>query len=80
VADTAVVDAHRDVVVAQAMYDENLRRPNLVGLMGWIRLEQRPAGLLSDNPADVLALVVSMASAWSLTSGAYAASAGEPSV
>jgi len=86
---------------AAAMYDENLRRPDLVRLMGWVRLEQRPAGLLPDNldlkpklaavaeaqaaghirpgdPADVLALVVSMASAWSPTSGAYAASAAEP--
>ena len=86
---------------AVAMYDENLRRPDLVRLMGWIRLEQRPAGLLFDNldlkpklaavakaqaaghigpgdPADVLALVVAMASAWSPTSDAYAASAGEP--
>jgi AcrR family transcriptional regulator len=86
---------------AVAIYDENLRRPDLVRLMGWIRLEQRPAGLLFDNldlepklaavaqaqsagrirsgdPSDVLALVVSMASAWSPTSSAYAATADEP--
>ncbi|NUR72826.1 MAG: TetR/AcrR family transcriptional regulator [Hamadaea sp.] len=86
---------------AVAMYDENLRHPALVRLMGWIRLEQRPAGLLFTNlalepklravaqaqaagrirpgdPADLLALVVAMASAWSPTSGAYAATADEP--
>jgi AcrR family transcriptional regulator len=34
---------------AVALYDENVRRPDLVRLMGWIRLEQRPSGLLFDN-------------------------------
>jgi AcrR family transcriptional regulator len=86
---------------AVAIYDENLRRPDLVRLMGWIRLEQRPTGLLFDNldlepkvtavaqaqaagrirpaaPSDLLALVVSMASAWSPTNSAYAATADEP--
>lgn len=87
---------------AVAMYDENLRHPTLARLMGWIRLEQRPAGLLFGNldlepkltavaqaqaagqirpgdPSDLLALVVAMACAWSPTSGAYAATADEPS-
>jgi AcrR family transcriptional regulator len=34
---------------AVALYDEYLRHPDLVRLMGWIRLEQRPAGLLFNN-------------------------------
>jgi AcrR family transcriptional regulator len=34
---------------AVALYDEILRRPDLVRLMGWIRLEQRPAGLILDS-------------------------------
>jgi AcrR family transcriptional regulator len=85
---------------AVALYDEVLARPGLVRLMGWIRLEQRPTGLLFDNldlgpklaavgraqaagrlrpgdPFDLLALVVSMAFAWSPAS-VYAATADEP--
>jgi AcrR family transcriptional regulator len=34
---------------AVALYDANLRRPDLWRLFGWIRLEQRPAGLVLDN-------------------------------
>jgi AcrR family transcriptional regulator len=34
---------------AVAMYDENLRHPELIRLMTWLRLERRPAGTLSDN-------------------------------
>jgi AcrR family transcriptional regulator len=85
---------------AVALYDEVLARPGLVRLMGWIRLEQRPTGLLFDNldlgpklaavrraqaagrlrpgdPFDLVALVVSMAFAWSPAS-IYAASDDEP--
>jgi AcrR family transcriptional regulator len=32
---------------AVAMYDENLRHPEMVRLMTWLRLERRPAGALS---------------------------------
>lgn len=31
---------------AVRVYDENLRNPDLIRLMGWIRLEQRPTGLV----------------------------------
>ena len=34
---------------AVAMYDENLRHPELIRLMTWLRLERRPAGTLSDD-------------------------------
>jgi AcrR family transcriptional regulator len=34
---------------AVGMYDENLRRPDLVRLIGWIRLERRPAGRWFDT-------------------------------
>jgi AcrR family transcriptional regulator len=34
---------------AVSMYDENLRHTDLVRLMGWIRLERRPAGLVFGN-------------------------------
>lgn len=34
---------------AVRMYDENLRHPELVRLMAWLRLERRPAGRLSDS-------------------------------
>jgi AcrR family transcriptional regulator len=34
---------------AVAMYDENLRHPELVRLMAWLRLERRPTGRLSDD-------------------------------
>jgi AcrR family transcriptional regulator len=37
---------------AVGMYDENLRHPDLVRLMAWLRLERRPAGRLSDNRDD----------------------------
>jgi AcrR family transcriptional regulator len=37
---------------AVAMYDENLRHPELVRLVAWLRLERRPAGRLTDNPDD----------------------------
>lgn len=41
---------------AVALYDETLRHPELVRLTAWLRLEQRPAGRLSDNPGDELKL------------------------
>jgi AcrR family transcriptional regulator len=86
---------------AVAMYDENLRHPNLIRLMTWSRLEMRVTGLLFGNlghgpklaataaaqeagllkagdPADLLALVAGMASAWSPASAAYTAGADEP--
>jgi AcrR family transcriptional regulator len=88
---------------AVRLYDENLRHPELVRLMTWLRLERRPAGRLSDSsgdepklaaiacaqaagrvrhgdPFDLLALVISMAFAWSPASGVYAATSDEPSV
>jgi AcrR family transcriptional regulator len=34
---------------AVGMYDENLRHPDLVRLMAWLRLERRPAGRLSED-------------------------------
>jgi AcrR family transcriptional regulator len=37
---------------AVGMYDENLRHPDLVRLMTWLRLERRPAGRLSDNLSE----------------------------
>ena len=86
---------------AVGLYDANLRSPGLIRLMGWIRLEQRPTGLVFDDvdikpklaavasaqaagrlrpgePADILALVAGMASAWSPASGIFTATAAEP--
>ena len=87
---------------AVGMYDANLANLDLVRLLGWIRLERRPAGyilgrlddvepkvkaivqaqaagrLRAGNPFDLLALVVSMASAWSPATGVYAAGDDEP--
>jgi hypothetical protein len=37
---------------AVAVYDENLRHPDLVRLVAWLRLERRPAGRLADRSAD----------------------------
>ncbi|GIM93329.1 TetR family transcriptional regulator [Paractinoplanes toevensis] len=38
---------------AVKMYDENLRHPDLVRLVAWLRLERRPAGRLADDsPRD----------------------------
>jgi Transcriptional regulator len=37
---------------AVRLYDENLRHPELVRLMAWLRLERRPAGRLADSPRD----------------------------
>lgn len=37
---------------AVGMYDENLRHPDLVRLITWLRLERRPTGRLSDNSDD----------------------------
>jgi len=34
---------------AVGLYDENLRRPDLVRLITWLRLERRPVGLISDD-------------------------------
>ena len=34
---------------AVGVYDENLRSPDLVRLMGWIRLERRPTGFILGN-------------------------------
>jgi AcrR family transcriptional regulator len=34
---------------AVGLYDENLRRPDLVRLITWMRLERRPAGLIADD-------------------------------
>jgi AcrR family transcriptional regulator len=36
---------------ATGLYDELLRRPDLVRLITWLRLERRPAGLIADAPA-----------------------------
>ena len=33
---------------AVGLYDQNLRRPDLVRLVTWIRLERRPAGLIAE--------------------------------
>jgi AcrR family transcriptional regulator len=41
---------------AVALYDENLRHPELVRLMAWLRLERRPAGRLSDSSDHELKL------------------------
>ncbi|WP_433605378.1 TetR family transcriptional regulator [Dactylosporangium sp. CA-139114] len=37
---------------AVGLYDENLRHPDLVRLMAWLRLERRPAGRLGDQRYD----------------------------
>ncbi|HEY5354845.1 MAG TPA: TetR family transcriptional regulator [Streptosporangiaceae bacterium] len=37
---------------AVGMYNENLRHPDLVRLLAWLRLERRPAGRLSDGSDD----------------------------
>jgi AcrR family transcriptional regulator len=34
---------------AAGLYDENLRRPDLVRLITWLRLERRPTGLISSD-------------------------------
>lgn len=46
------VDANDLAGWAVRMYDENLRHPELVRLMAWLRLERRPAGRLSDRDDD----------------------------
>ncbi|MGH3246750.1 MAG: TetR family transcriptional regulator [Trebonia sp.] len=38
---------------AVGVYDENLRHPELVRLIAWLRLERRPVGRLSDASDDV---------------------------
>ncbi|NEA42068.1 TetR family transcriptional regulator [Streptomyces sp. SID11385] len=35
---------------AVGLYEQNLRRPNLVRLIAWTRLERRPGGLWIDDP------------------------------
>ena len=98
---TVALDANDLPGVAVGLYDENLRHPELVRLMAWLRLERRPSGRLSDSsdhapklaaiaaaqaaglvrdgdPADLFALVIAMACAWSPASGVYAATADEP--
>ncbi|MGD0556061.1 MAG: TetR family transcriptional regulator [Streptosporangiaceae bacterium] len=37
---------------AVGVYDENLRHPDLVRLVAWLRLERRPSGRLSDSPGN----------------------------
>jgi AcrR family transcriptional regulator len=37
---------------AVGIYDENLRHPDLVRLITWLRLERRPVGRLTDNSDD----------------------------
>jgi AcrR family transcriptional regulator len=37
---------------AAGIFDENLRHPDLVRLITWLRLERRPVGRLSDNSDD----------------------------
>lgn len=86
---------------AVGIYDHNVGRPDLVRLIGWIRLERRQSGLWFDeikhehkltaiaeaqaagrlcpgDPFDLLVLVISMACAWSPTSGVYTATAEDP--
>lgn len=86
---------------AVALYDQNLRHPDISRLLAWIRLERRPTGMLLDNigleaklaavaaaqqagrlregdPADLLALVLGLAAAWSPASTAYAAGPADP--
>src|ERR1700761_6937553 len=41
---------------AVAIYDENLRHPDLVRLIAWLRLERRPEGRLSDASDDEVKL------------------------
>src|SRR5580693_3532448 len=41
---------------AVGVYDENLRHPELVRLIAWLRLERRPEGRLSDAPDDEVKL------------------------
>ena len=48
-ADTAPFDAHDLPGWAVMLYDENLRRPDLVRLFTWARLERRAPGLLFSN-------------------------------
>jgi AcrR family transcriptional regulator len=47
---------------AVAMYDENLRNPQLVRLLTWLRLERRPAGDLGES-ADHAAKLAEIARA-----------------
>jgi AcrR family transcriptional regulator len=41
---------------AVGVYDENLRHPELVRLIAWLRLERRPVGRLSDASDDKVKL------------------------
>jgi AcrR family transcriptional regulator len=66
VLDTVAFDAEDLPGVAVALYDENLRHPELVRLMSWLRLERRPAGRLSDGADD----------AWKIEAIARAQAAG----
>ncbi|HEY0932798.1 MAG TPA: TetR family transcriptional regulator [Trebonia sp.] len=50
--DTVPFDAGDLPGWAVGIYDENLRHPDLVRLIAWLRLERRPAGRLSDAADD----------------------------
>jgi len=101
--DDAPIDADDLADWAVRLYDDYLRRPDLIRLASWHRLERRPHGLLVDDqdrldqgklaaiasaqeqgrvragdPFDVMALVISMSTAWSPISGVWAATAEEP--
>ena len=47
--DAVPFDANDIAGWAVGLYDANLRRPDLVRLIAWLRLERRPAGLIYDS-------------------------------
>jgi AcrR family transcriptional regulator len=64
-------DANNLAGWAVALYDENLRRPDLVRLLAWARLERRPAGFILGNfdPEPKLAAVARAQAAGRLRPG-----------
>jgi len=71
VTDAAPFDANDLAGWAVGLYDENLRRPDLVRLITWARLERRPTGFIfSDvNHQDKLAATAKVQAAGRLRSG-----------
>lgn len=52
ITNVAPIDADDLADWAVRLYDEYLRRPDLIRLATWMRLERRPTGHLTDTPRD----------------------------
>jgi AcrR family transcriptional regulator len=85
IVDVVPIDATDLADWAVRLYDEYLRRPDLIRLATWARLERRPAGHLVEthdlrHDAKLRAIADAQAAgmAWSPVSNVYAATADEP--